>query len=412
MPAPPTTSQAPPRPSASGPDPRRAAARVALVVALAHGLNDAYAAFVPPLLPRIMDRLGLSIAMAATLAMAFSIASSLFQPLLGWMADRYGRRAFVVAGPLITGFFVSLIGQAPTFGALLALLLLSGLGSAAFHPPGASYAVRVDEGKGSGLRMSVFSFGGTAGFAVGPLLAVGLVQWRGLEGLWIAMIPVVVLTPLLYRALPSGRAEARRAAHPPPSPLEVMRHLAGPLGLVFGVSALMAYSQRIYVTLEPIIVARAGGSETLGAVALTVYLGAQALGTVAGGWLADRFDRRAVLSTLCGLAVPAHLLAIGLPPGSAPALVAAGCAGFLGMATLPPVVVVAQELIPRGAAVGSGIVMGLAWALGSVGVLGVGALADVVGPRTAALWSLPLALGAVILASRPSLGRGRHPVSA
>ena len=38
------------------------AARVALVVAMAHGLNDAYAAFVPPLLPRIMDRMGLELA--------------------------------------------------------------------------------------------------------------------------------------------------------------------------------------------------------------------------------------------------------------------------------------------------------------------------------------------------------------
>ncbi len=378
---------------------------MALVVALAHGMNDAYAAFVPPLLPRIMDRLGLSIAMATTLAMGFSIAASLLQPLLGYLADRFGRRIFVVLGPLASAVFVSLIGWAPSFSVLLVLLLMGGLGSAAFHPPGASYAVRVEEGKGSGLRMSVFSFGGTAGFALGPLIAVGIVQWRGLEGLWVAMIPAVVLTPFLFRALPSGRSEARASAHLPPGPREVLSHLVGPLGLVFGVSALMAFSQRIFVTLEPIIVAEVGGSETLGAVALTAYLGAQAFGTIAGGFMADRYDRRVVLGSLCALAVPAHLAAMALPPGSPVALVAAGFAGFLGMATLPPVVVIAQELLPKGAAVGSGIVMGLAWAAGSFGVLGVGVLADVVGPRSAALMALPLSLAAVYLATRPVLGR-------
>src|SRR5688572_10647049 len=58
-------------------------ARTAVVVSLSHALIDAYAGFLPPLLPRIMDKMGLSIALAATLAMTFSLASSLVQPALG-----------------------------------------------------------------------------------------------------------------------------------------------------------------------------------------------------------------------------------------------------------------------------------------------------------------------------------------
>lgn len=373
--------------------------RVAVVVAVAHGLNDAYAAFVPPLLPRLMDRLGLSIALAATVAMAYSIAASLLQPLLGYLADRYGRRAFLVAGPLLSGVFVSLMGWAPSFWVLLVLLALGGLGSAAFHPPGASYAVRVAEGKGSGVRYSVFSFGGSAGFALGPLIAVTLVGSLGLRGLWVAMLPVLLLTPFFWANLPSGRSE--RPAHPPPGPVEIARLLAGPLGLVFGVSALMGWAQRTFLTLEPIIVARQGGSETLGAVALSAYLAAQALGTLAGGYLADRMDRRRLLMGLCALALPTHLAAVGTSPGSAGALVAAALAGFFGMSVLPPVVVMAQEILPRSAAVGSGIVMGLAWAAASVGVLLTGAFADRVGARMAALATMPVILGAAALAAHP-----------
>ncbi|HSG47379.1 MAG TPA: MFS transporter, partial [Longimicrobiales bacterium] len=259
------------------------AARIAVVVAVAHGLNDAYSSFIAPLLPRLMDRLGLSIALAATVAMAYSIASSLLQPLLGYAADRWGRRAFLVAGPLISGVFVSLMGWAPSFWVLILILSLGGLGSAAFHPPGASYAVRVSEGKGSGLRYSIFSFGGSAGYALGPMIAVAIVQWRGMEGLWIAMIPIVLLTPFIYFSLPSGRSE--RTAQLPPHPGQVLRQLRGPLGLIFGVSALMAWAQRAFITLEPIIVDAQGGSETMGALALTAFLAAQAGGTLTGGIL-------------------------------------------------------------------------------------------------------------------------------
>ncbi len=386
------------------------ASRVAIVIALAHGINDAYASFVPPLLPRIMNDMGLTIASAATLSIVFSIATALPQPLFGYLADRFGRRVFAVAGPMISGIFVASIGFASSYWLLVGLLLLGGLGGAIFHPPGASYAVRVSEGKGGGTRYSIFSFGGSIGFSIGPLAAVWLVQRGGMEGLWLAMLPAVILMPIFFFMLPSGRAEARKAA-PPPPPHVVLRHLVGPLGLIFGVSATMAFIQRAFLTMEPIIVADLGGSETLGALALTVYLAAQAAGTLTGGVLADRMNRRTLLLQLCGWALPAHLLAVWLGPMSALGLVATGIAGFLGMATLPPIVVMAQEMLPSGAAVSSGIVMGLAWATGAVGVWGTGALADVIGPQAATLYSMPVILVAILLALHPSLRAVAEPGS-
>lgn len=380
--------------------------RLALLVAAAHALNDTYASFVPPLLPRIMNDLQLSVTLATTLAVAFSIAAALPQPLFGYLADRHGRRVFAVAGPVVSGVFVASMGWAGGFWTLVLLLTVAGVGSAAFHPPGASYAVRVGEGKGGGARYSIFSFGGSIGFAMGPLIAVWLVQSRGMEGLWVAALPVVALAPLVYLGLPSGRAETRAVSRPPPaSPGAVLRHLRGPLGLIFGISATMAFVQRAFLTMEPIIVAQSGGSETLGAVALTVYLGAQAFGTVAGGLLADRVDRRLLLAHLCFWAVPAHLAAVTLGPTGALGLTVTGLAGFLGMATLPPIVVMAQELIPTGTAVSSGIVMGLAWATGALLVLGTGALADSIGAQAATLASVPAALLAVgfALALEPTL---------
>lgn len=379
--------------------------RVALVLAVAHGVTDMYSSLVPPLLPRIMDDLDLSIALAATLAVSYSIAGALPQPLLGYLADRFGRRGFAILGPLVTGLFVASIGLASTFWALVALLVIGGLGSAAFHPVGASYAVRVAEGKGGGARYSLFAFGGAAGFAVGPLAAVAIVQSRGMEGLWVAALPAVLVAPLVYAVIPVGGA-AENPAPPPPPPSAVLTHLVGPLGLIFGISATMAFVQRVYLTMEPIIVASTGGSETLGAVALTVYLGAQSAGMVTGGLLADRMDRRKLLVHLCFWALPAHVLAVWLGPTGALGLIATACAGFLGLATLPPIVVMAQELVPAAAGVSSGIVMGLAWAVGSLGVLATGTLADVIGPYAATLLSMPVILAAVGLALHPAMRDG------
>ncbi len=384
---------------------RRSALRLALVVAVAHGFNDAYASFVPPLLPRLMGEMGLSITLAATLAVSYSVASALPQPFFGYLADRWGRRPLAVWGPVVGAIFVSTMGWAPNFVVLVAVLVVGGIGSAAFHPPGASYAVRVREGGGGGARYSIFSFGGSIGFALGPVLAVWLVQQRGLDGMWVAMVPMLLLAPLVYMALPAPDEDRRAGAaiHPPPRVADVVALLRGPLGLLFGISAVMAFVQRAFLTMEPIIVAAGGGSEARGALVLTVYLGAQSFGTVFGGLLADQVDRRRLLTHLCLWAIPTHLLAVMVGPAGWAGLSAAALAGFLGMATLPPLVVMAQEMLPSGAGVSSGIVMGLAWATGAMGVLATGALADVVGPSTATLASIPAALVGVALTMNSGL---------
>ncbi len=375
--------------------------RIAVFIALAHGINDAYASFVPPLLPRIMDGMGISIALAATLGASFSIATALPQPFFGYIADRFGRRALAVGGMLVSAVFVSLMGFASSYWGLLLLLVLGGLGGAAFHPPGASYAVRLIAGKGSGGRYSIFSFGGAIGFSAGPLVAVGLVAWGGMEGLWVAMIPAILFAPVFFLGLP--RRGEPGVVLPAPPPTTVIRELAGPLGIIFGVSAAMAFVQRAFLTMEPIIVAEMGGSETLGAAALSVYLGAQAFGTLTGGFLADRTDRRLLLFMLCALSLPAHLLAAWLGPWSGYGFAAIAMAGFLGMATLPPIVVMAQEMLPRAPGASSGIVMGLAWTVGAVGVMGTGVVADVTGPQVATLLSMPVAGIAALLALHPRL---------
>ncbi|MDX1623029.1 MAG: MFS transporter [Gemmatimonadota bacterium] len=372
-----------------------------------HGVNDAYTAFLPPLLPRIMGKLDLSITLAATLMMTLSLAASLAQPALGHLADRFGRRTLVVAGPILSGVFLSCMGLAPSFAILMALLVAGGLGSAAFHPPGASIAVRAGEGRGSGMRHAVFSFGGAVGLAVGPVAAVGLVAWVGLEGMWVAMVPAILIAVAFWPLLPSGTPRALGA--PSPSIRRLPELLVGPVGLVFAISAASAFLQRLFLTMEPIVIAEAGGTEAAGAVVLSVYLAGQAGGTLLGGFLADRIDRRWLIAGLAALSFPAHVGAIALAGGGATTLAFAAAAGLVNQAILTPVVVIALEVAGESAAMGGGVVMGLAWAAGSIGVLGAGILGDAVGARPAALALTPVILAACWLALRPGLREHHRP---
>jgi len=380
--------------------------RIVIAVGIAHFINDAYSSFLSPLLPRLMENLGMSIAVAASLAMTWSLAASLVQPAAGYLADRYGRKIFVIGGPLVSAVFLSLIGLARSVEVLALILIVGGVGSAAFHPPGAAMSGGSAEGKGSGARMSAFAFGGLFGFAVGPLAVVGLVAVVGLTGMWVAMIPAIAVCALLFFLLPGDRPHPN--AEPPP-PLEVLRALRGPLGIVFVISALSGFIQRLFTTLSPIISFQDGVSEATGAVALSVYMAGQAVGTIVGGLLTDRMDRSYLLAGLTALALPAHLFAFWLPAGSPLMLVFAAVAGGLNLALMPPVIVLAQEIMPASKGVGSAVVMGLAWAAGSIAVIGFGFLGDAIGPRPAAIISLPLLIIGVVLAFHPSLRLHRKP---
>jgi FSR family fosmidomycin resistance protein-like MFS transporter len=380
---------------------RGATRRIILAVGVAHFINDGYSSFLSPLLPRLMEDLGMSIALAASLAMTWSLAGSLIQPAAGYLADRYGRKFFVVGGPLISAIFLSLIGLAPSVEILALFLIVGGMGSAAFHPPGAALSGGAGEGKGSGVRMSGFAFGGLFGFAVGPLAVVGLVAAVGLRSMWIAMIPAILVCGVLFVVLPTDRPHPDAAL--PPSPKEMLRALLGPLGVVFGISALSGFIQRLFMTLSPIISFQDGSSEANGALVLSIYMAGQAAGTLVGGLLTDRMDRAYLLAGLTALSIPAHLFAFWLPAGTPLMLLSAFTAGGLNLALMPPVIVLAQEILPESKGVGSGIVMGLAWATGSIVVIGFGFLADGIGPRPAAIISLPLLVIGTALAFHPAL---------
>ena len=177
-----------------------------LLMASAHMMVDGYGNIYAPLLPLLIPRLGLSLAAAGTLTMLFQLAASVAQIGFGHLADRWRPRTLVMVGPVVSVSVLSLIGLATSTPVLALILIVGGLGAAAFHPPAAALAHRLG-GDRPGLAMSVYITGGTLGFSFGPLVFAPFAQRFGIE--W---------TPLL--AIPGLAVVAFFLSRVPPIPLQ------------------------------------------------------------------------------------------------------------------------------------------------------------------------------------------------
>jgi FSR family fosmidomycin resistance protein-like MFS transporter len=106
---------------------------VALLV-LAHTVVDASQNILPVVLPLLVARFHLSYSQAGLAAALLNISSSLIQPLFGWVSDRRPTRWFMPVGVAWTGVLMCLVGLVPNYPALLLVIVLTGVGTAAFHP--------------------------------------------------------------------------------------------------------------------------------------------------------------------------------------------------------------------------------------------------------------------------------------
>src|SRR2546430_4051995 len=130
--------------------------RLALVT-LGHFLNDSYGSFFTPILPLLIEKLSLSLTAASGLAAIPSITAAIFQPLYGMASDRIRGRGFIILGPLLSVVCMGALGIVPHTYLVALLLLLAGLGSAAFHPQAVAAAGAVSGGH-RGVGIAVFTF--------------------------------------------------------------------------------------------------------------------------------------------------------------------------------------------------------------------------------------------------------------
>ena len=362
-----------------------------LLMASAHFMVDGYGNIYAPLLPLLIPKLHLSLAAAGTLTMLYQMAASVAQVGFGHIADRWRPRLLVMTGPVVAVSVLSFVGVAPTVPILAAVLIVGGLGGAAFHPPAAALAHRLG-GTHRGLAMSVHITGGTLGFSLGPLLFAPAAQHFGLGVTPLLAIPgLIVIAFFLTRVPPIDLHPGAKAG------FRALRPYARPLGLLYAIVLLRTLASLSFATFVPVMLTRRGLSVSEAGAIVAVYLFASGAGGFLGGPAADRFGPRTVIAWSLLLSAP-FLLAAPLMSGW-PFVLVLAIGGFFLQSTLPVNVVFGQALAPVSAATVSSLMMGFAWGMGGFSVPLVGAIADRAGiERTLfGIAFVPLAAAAVAM---------------
>ena len=384
-------------------------ARVVGLVAGGHFFSHFYGLVLPPLFPLLVQDLGVGYAALGLLVSASALAAGVAQMPVGFLVDRIGPVPFLVGGMALQAGATLMMGLVPGYGALLALVLVAGVGGCVYHP--ADYAIlaaRIDERR-LGRAFSVHGFASQIGWAVAPAAmgaAALTVGWR--TGLVVAgavgLIGAAAILANRHHLAPEGARPAHRRATAGGAGWGLF--LALPILMCFAFFVLIAMATVGFDTfLVAALVASHATPFATANAGLTAFFVGSASGILAGGVLADRWPRHSVVAAV-GFAVTAVLVVVvGEVSLSAAALIVVlGGAGFAYGLVPPSRDLLVRSVTPEGAT-------GRVFAFVSVG-LEIGAVATPlvygwfmdVGAARAVFWATAalqvLAIATVVAARR------------
>ncbi|HWB49248.1 MAG TPA: MFS transporter [Stellaceae bacterium] len=327
--------------------------RAITVVSAAHFVQHFQGLVIPPLFPLLTATLGIGfveLGFALTVGNIVAVASQL---PIGFLVDRLGSRCMLLLGLAVSAAAFIGFSLAPTYPHLLVAMAFIGLSGSVFHP--ADYAVlsAVIPPARVGRAFSVHTFSGFLGNAIAPVTVLPIAYAFGLRAalLFPAAIAILASLPLLVIGGVDNRQPAAHAGQPAERKIGLAAVLTPNIIFLTFFFSLLSLSGSGISNFS--VVALHGAFDTpvaTASVALTVYLSMQALGVLAGGFIADKTRRHAEVASI-GYAVNACIvLAIGTLGLVAPLLfLAMGCAGLLGGLIMPSRDMLVRAAAPPGA---------------------------------------------------------------
>ena len=354
--------------------------RLLSLLALGHMVIDINQGSLAAILPFLKSSRALSYAATGAIVLVANTASSLIQPLFGYFADKTARRWLLPLSVALSAIGIGLTGLAPSYAAVLFLVVVMGFGVAAYHPEGYRTATAV-AGDKKATGVSIFSTGGNIGVAVGPPLATALISGFGVPGTVGMLIPGLIVGAILTAVLPMLSAPFPTRAQ---AALDRRPTMAGAMSLLVLVIALRSWTQVGFSTYVPFYYIEVlHGDPAMVGTLLGVFLGAGVLGTIVAGPIADRMGIRRFMVLTLLLIVPIAVSFLFV--NKAMAVVVLGVLGFVLVSTFTVSVVLGQAYMPRNPGMASGMIVGFAIGAGGLGATALGGIADHWG-LASALW--------------------------
>ena len=341
-----------------------------LLISGGHFVHDTFSAFISPLLPLLIEKFGLTLALAGSLTVVTQIPS-LLSVLIGYVADRISVRYMVILAPAVTATLATAIGFMPTYFTTVLLLFVLGISTMSFHAPAPAMIAHISGNK-VGRGMSFFMAGGELGRSIGPLLVgFGVTQW-GIEGLWRLMIFGWIASAVLYMRLRdvSAKSDPKKVK---PSP--ILRQFTRVFAPLFGVMMFRnLIVNALSVFMVVFLVNDRGYDITWAVSALALYEFAGVGGALAGGTLSDRFGRRQTVALAAVVSAFAMMLFIHIDGILLiPILI---LLGFASLSVTPIFQALVQDQLPNNRATASGMFILYAFLIRAINVMIAGFLGD------------------------------------
>jgi MFS transporter, FSR family, fosmidomycin resistance protein len=348
--------------------------KILFLLSCGHMVVDIYQGALPAILPFLKESLGLSYTVAGTILIASNLTSSVIQPLFGFLSDKKEKAYLLPLGTFAAGAGFSLLAGAHHYVLILVLVAISGFGIAAYHPEGFKTA-RFFTGQKMATGMSVFAVGGNFGNALGPIIALSIVNYYGFSSLPWMFLPALAFTVCIIAlrkvvAIP-GTDRPSIGETAPRTPWKAHRALV----VIICVIIMRTWTQVGLMTYIPFYYIDVLKQDPVSAGKLvSILLLGGAFGTLAGAPLADRWGHRFWLRfSMLGsfLLFPLVLYSEGLM-----LWVGVTLFGAVLISTFSVTVVMGQNLLPRNLGVASGLIVGFAIGAGGIGVTLLGVVAD------------------------------------
>lgn len=367
-----------------------------LAIALGHLTVDMQTGSLAVLLPLLLKTFSLDYTGAAAIMSFNNIIIALAQPLFGILGDRQQLRWLVYAGCLLTGLGMVAVMFLPSYWLIVAAVVVSGLGSAMFHPEALS-VVRAVSAQKTASASSFFFFGGNLGFALGPLLMAWLThRWGTHAAIWMLLPTLVALGFLVFNAntiRQPAMVLAVSHAHQGATQRYQNLWLVVLLLMLITIQTIILSGLKTFIPLYYEQFSQLPADWI--ALMLTTIALTGAAGTLFSGMAAERIGRKMVI-ILASLVVVGTLFAVFQTDGWLQLLLL-GLTGFVLSMPWPLCVVMVQEAMPNSVGLASGLTLGLAYGASGLGIAALGWVGDLFGLQTTmniVMW-LPLAALAI-----------------
>ena len=376
------------------------------ILSIGHLIIDLGQGILPILMPLLAQSLHLSYFQVGTVVLAFTFSSAIIQPVFGVLSDRYSMPWLMPLGLFLSGLGLALTGIVNSYALLLLVVLLSGIGVAGYHPEGSKVAHFVSEDSKAGASMAIFSVGGNLGFGLGPMLAIFLLSFAGLDSILGVMIPGALAALVFLFLMPKFKKilEKKPSKQKSDSAINTRSDDRRSLVLLILYVTIRSWIHSGLIYFIPFYYPSFKGipdPEYL----VSMFLIAGVVGTVLGGPFADRFGGRNGM--LASMAVSLFTVYPFIHFNGTWIPVLAFIVGASVISTFSVTVVFGQRLLPNNIGLASGLMLGFGVGMGSIGIILLGVIADHMGlPLTMNLISLLPVLGIILAFTLPDIRAG------